>query len=550
MRCMRTHSSIGLLSALALFLAACSGAATPSAPAAAPTPAAPAAQATPKPAAPTGTQAAPTTNAQSGAAPTSSKDTLTIVFQANQGTLDPHFVATNQEMLIIRNVYNGLLKYKPDTTELTGDLATSWDGSQDGLSYTFKLRQDVEWQKGFGHFTANDVKASFDRLRAPETKSPFAGAISMLKDVQVVDDYTVRFNLSEPYAAFPQLLTDYRVGPIVNMKAVQQYGQDFAWNPIGTGPYQFESGTPKQQAVITANPTYFGPQPPIKRIVTRTIPDQNAQVVGLENGQYDMLLAAPDDPAVVDRLVKEGHTVNKFSRNLPEVLLMNLTVPPFDNLQVRQAIAYAVDRQQMIDLVWPGFGTPWYSPVPDGFVGTTTDVPRFEHDVNKAKQLLGDAGYPNGLDLTLNVYDTQKLASDVLVEQLKQVGIRATQEVLDQPTFIGRVVQNQGINFALHCCQRQPDADIILSDMFSPKYRGAIYISHADLEADLHAARVELDPAKRQQMYVDLQKKIINDVDMIPIAMLLDRSVSVSSLKGLPTKEAIWGFDFSRMYFQ
>ena len=536
---------LATLSVLAVFLAACGGAATPVNPTSAPAQAVSAQQPTPVAAKPSGA-AAPT----AATGQTSSKDTLTVVFQANQGTLDPHFAATNQEMLIIRNVYNGLLKYKPDTTELTGDLATSWDMSQDGLTYTFKLRQDVEWQKGFGHVTANDVKASFDRLRAPDTKSPFAPAISMLKDVQVVDDYTVKFNLNEPYAAFPQLLTDYRVGPIVNVKAVQQFGQDYAWNPIGTGPYQFESGTPKQEAVIVANPTYFGTQPAIKKIVTRTIPDQNAQVVGLENGQYDMLLAAPDDPAVVDRLVKEGYTLNKFSRNLPEVLLMNLTVPPFDNLKFRQAVAYAVDRQQMIDLAWPGFGTPWYSPVPDGFVGATTDVPHFDHDTAKAKQLLSDAGFPDGVDVTLNVYDTQKLASDVLVEQLKQVGIRATEEVLDQPTFIGRVVQNQGINFSLHCCQRQPDADIILSDMFSPKFRGAIYISHADLEADLAAARRELDPAKRQQMYVDLQKKIINDVDMIPIAMLMDRSVSVSSLKGLPTKEAIWGFDFSRMYFQ
>lgn len=101
----------------------------------------------------------------------SSKDTLTIVFQANQGTLNPHFAATNQEMLVIRNIYNGLLKYKPDSVEIAGDLATSWDVSADGLSYTFKLRPDVEWQKGFGHFTANDVKGSFDRLRAPETSS-------------------------------------------------------------------------------------------------------------------------------------------------------------------------------------------------------------------------------------------------------------------------------------------------------------------------------------------------------------------------------------------
>src|SRR5215831_14150801 len=373
--------------------AASSGAAQPtSAPAAAPKPTTGAASATGAPAAAAGTQPA---GAATGAAPASSKDTLTIVFQPNQGSLDPHFAATNQEMLIIRNLYNGLLKYKPDSMELTGDLATSWDASADGLTYTFKLRQDVEWQKGFGHFTANDVKASFDRVKSPETKSPFAGSIAMLKEVQVVDDDTVKFILSEPYAAFPQLLTDYRAGPIVNMKAVQQYGQDYAWNPIGTGPYQFESGIPKQEAIITANDKYVGTPPPIKRIVTRTIPDPNAQVVGLENGQYDMLLIAPDDPAVVDRLVKEGYVQTKFSRNLPEVLLMNITVPPFDNLQVRQAIAYAVDRQQIIDLAYPGYGRPWYSPVPDGFVGTSTDVPHMEHDTAKAKQLLADAGFPN-----------------------------------------------------------------------------------------------------------------------------------------------------------
>jgi ABC-type transport system substrate-binding protein len=122
--------------------------------------------------------------------------------------------------------------------------------------------------------------------------------------------------------------------------------------------------------------------------------------------------------------------------------------------------------------------------------------------------------------------------------------------VLDQPTFIGRVVQDKGINFAAHCCQRQPDADIILSDMFSPKLRGAIYVSHADLEADLAAARKELDPTKRQQMYVDLQKKIMDDVLMVPLAMLNDRSMVVSSLKGMPTLEAIWGLDLTRLYFQ
>ncbi len=536
--------SLGVVIALTL-LAACGGTA-PSTPAAAPA-AAPAATTASKPAAPAAATA-PAAAAQPAAK--SGKDTLNIVFQANQGSLDPHFAATNQEMLVIRNIYNALLKYKPDSAELTGDLATSFDVSQDGLTYTFKLRQDVDWHKGFGHFTAADVKASFDRVKNPDTKSPFAGSIFMLKEVQVVDDYTVRMILNEPYAAFPHLLTDYRAGPIVNIKAVQQFGKDYDWNPVGTGPYQFESGVPKKEAILTANDKYFGGAPAIKRVVMQTVPDINAQVLGLENGQYDMLFLAPDDPVVVKRLEDKGFVRSLYSRNLPSQLLMNVTVKPFDDLRVRQAIAYAVDRQQYIDLALPGVAKPWYSPVPDGYSYVASDVPRYEKDIAKAKALLAEAGYPNGLDLTMNVYDVQKLASEVLAEQLKQAGIRVTLEVLDQPTFIGRVVQDQGINFAVHCCVRQPDPDIILSDMFSPKLRGAIYISHADLEPQLSVARRELDVKKREALYAELQKKIVQEVLEIPLAMVQDRSVHVSSLKGLPKLEALWGFDFTRFSFQ
>ncbi len=530
---------------LSLGLAACQ----PSQPAAQPTspPAPKAAESKPAAQPPAAATAAP---AAKPAAQQSSKDTITIVFQANQGTLDAHFAVTNQELLVTRNIYNSLLKYKPDTTELTGDLATRWDVSSDGLTYTFSLRQDVEWQKGFGHFTANDVKASFERVKSPETKSPFAGSVSMLKEVQVVDEYTAKLILSEPYAAFPHLLTNYRAGPIVNVKAVQQYGKDYDWNPVGTGPYQFESGIPKSEAIITAFDKHFGGAPPIKRVITRTVPDQNAQVVGLENGQYDMLWVAPDDPLVVKRLEDRGFVRTLFSRNLPNVLLMNVTVKPFDDLRVRQAIAYAIDRQPYIDLALPGAAKPWYSPVPEGYFAATSDVPRYAHDVSKAKALLAEAGYPSGLDVTMNVFDTMKLNSDVLAEQMKQAGIRITQEVLDQPTFIGRVVQDKGINFAVHCCVRQPDPDIILSDMFSPKYRGAIYVSHADLESDLAVARRELDPKKREQMYIDLQKKIVSEALIIPLAMVNDRSMQGSSLKGMPSLEPIWGIDLTRLYVQ
>src|SRR5207237_10445611 len=184
---------------------------------------------------------------------------------------------------------------------------------------------------------------------APETKSPFAGAISMLQEVQVVDDYTVKFILSQPYAAFPHLLTNYRDGPIINVKAVQQFGKDYDWNRVGTGPYQFESGVPKQEAIGTAFDKYYGGVAPIKRVVTRTIPDINAQVVGLENGQYDMMYVAPEDPAVVKRLTDKGFVSSKFRRNLHEVMLMDITVKHFNVFVVRDDTAYVIEVRNIRD---------------------------------------------------------------------------------------------------------------------------------------------------------------------------------------------------------
>jgi peptide/nickel transport system substrate-binding protein len=550
---------VGVLTALLVLLTACQSAApsaqptsqpagATSAPAAATKPAEskPAAvpTAAPPPAAAPAAAAAP-----KPAAKTSSKDTLTIAACCIQSTLDPHFVATTTDTLFMRNIYNSLVRYKPDSTEIVPDLATGWEVSPDGLTYTFKLRQDVEWHKGYGKFTANDVKASFERLLSPETKSPFAGSMSMLKEVQVVDDSTVKLLLSVPYAGFLHLLTPYRAGPIVNAKAVKDFGTEFAWNPVGTGPFTFESRVPNRETVIVANDKYFGGAPPIKKIVFKTIPDPNAQVLGLENGEFDLLYSAPEDKAVVDRLKGRGFVESVFSRNLPNILHMNVTTKPWDDVRVRRAVAHAIDRQQLIDLARGGYGEPLYSPIPMGYFGHSEDVPRYEKDINKAKQLLAEAGYPNGVDVVMTNYDTMVQSGEVIMEQIKQAGFRVTEEKLDQPTFIGRVIKNEGINFTIHCCVRQPDPDIWLTDALTPK-GGAIYISRYDLEKDLEPARRELDPKKREQLYLEIQRKIMTDLPILPLIMQAERMVHTSKLKGMPTLEPIWGLDLPRLYFE
>jgi peptide/nickel transport system substrate-binding protein len=476
------------------------------------------------------------------------KDTLTIVAGPNQATLDPHFAITTQDVLFTRNIHNALIKFKPNSIEFEPDLATSWTVSRDGLEYTFKLRRDVEWQKGYGHFTAADVKASFERLLDPATKSPFTGSMRMLKEAQVADDYTVKLILKEPYAGFLYLLTPYRAGPIVNARAAREKGAGFAWDPVGTGPYVFESRVPNREGVLRANEKYFGGAPAIKKVVFKTVVDPNAQVLGLESGEYDLVFSQLRERAVVDRLKRNGFKETLVHRNLPQVLMMNVTVKPFDNLKVRQAIAHAIDRKQLIDLAYNGVGEPWYSPVPKGYPYATENVPRYEHDLAKARQLLAEAGYGSGLELTMINYDENKLGGEVLAEQLKPVGIKLGLEVLDQPTWLGRMFRNQGINFAIHCCVRQPDPDIWLTDAFTPT-GGALTVTKYNLEADLIPARRELDPKKREQMYHEIQRKIMRDAPMVPLMMRPESMIHVSRLQGMPSLEPIWGLDLTRLTF-
>ena len=172
------------------------------------------------------------------------KDTLNVVGATHQATLDPHFAITTQDLIFTRNIYNALVKFKPNSIEFEPDLATSWTVSRDGLEYTFKLRRDVEWHKGYGKLTAADVKGSFDRLLDPATKSPFAGSMRMLKEAVVVDDATVKLVLKEPYAGFLYLLTPYRAGPIVNARAVTEKGAGYAWDPSGPGRTSSRAASP------------------------------------------------------------------------------------------------------------------------------------------------------------------------------------------------------------------------------------------------------------------------------------------------------------------
>jgi peptide/nickel transport system substrate-binding protein/oligopeptide transport system substrate-binding protein len=472
-------------------------------------------------------------------------------------SLDPALSTDVPTGRAVSYLFDGLTRFTADA-KLEPGLAERWEVSPDGRVYTFYLRRGVHFQNGTP-LRASQVVRSFERVLNPATKGgrgwplyPIAGARAYadgkaraISGLAAPDDSTLRITLDTALAIFPKLLA-MPVASIVPDSTPADFGE----HPVGTGPWKLAEWKHDDYILLAKNPSYWGGAAKTDSLMVRIIPESSTAVAEFESGNVDLLYVPEAETQRWERTDEKKALLMSAPALRLWYVAINTTRGPLKDARVRQALNYAVDVQSLIDTLFHGLGTRQASPILANALGFDPTVTPYEYNPDLARQLLADAGYPNGLDVTLNVYDTQKLASDVLSEQLKQVGIRVTEEVLDQPTFIGRVVQNQGINFALHCCVRQPDPDIILSDMFSPKLRGAIYISHADLEADLAAARKELDTTKRAQLYADLQKKIMQDVLEVPLAMVQDRSVHISSLKGMPTLEALWGLDLTRLYFQ
>ncbi len=262
--------------------------ASPTAAPAAPT----AVPAKPTAAAPAPTAAATVAPAATVAAvPTGGNRPSLRVRAAGDGTtLDPAFFSLFFDYQVVNNVYSALLRYKPGTAELMPDLATNWEVSPDGRTYTFRLRQGVRWHKGFGEFTSADVKYSIERIMDPATKSIWAARYSGVERVATPDPYTVTVSLKEPDAYFLSKVSTYREGFIVNQKAVAQFGQDYARNPIGTGPFVFNRWTPKTEIVLDPNDEYYGGAPKVGQVTFKVLPEPATAQAAFEKGGVPRLL--------------------------------------------------------------------------------------------------------------------------------------------------------------------------------------------------------------------------------------------------------------------
>jgi peptide/nickel transport system substrate-binding protein len=480
---------------------------------------------------------------------------ITIGDYSTLRTLDPPFTGMAQDIMICRGIYQGLLRYKFNTSEIEGELAKSWTISKDGLVYTFKLRDDVQWHKGFGKFTARDVKYTFDRLMDPKTGAPTRSEVALdIKDVKVIDDYTVEFHLQSPSAPFLHKLVGPRGTGIVNQKAVEKFGKDYARNPIGTGPFIFDSWT-REQCVLLANKDFQqreGP-PKVDKIVYKIIPDPDTVVLALQKGEIDMIWVIPREKAVVERILASGCKVTYSKRPAFQNLFMNNKKKPFDDIRVRRAVAYAIDKDALVTHVFGGMAERLDSPVPKGFFGhDEKGIPRYDYNPEKAKALLAEAGYPKGFEVVLDTFQSPSYLplATALVDQLRKVNINVKLAVTDQATWWGKLSKGT-TDFTLILPSLQPDADFPMmrhyhTSAFSPWLNVCNYDKIDDL---IEKARKERDEKKRLEYYYQIQKKFMEDIPGIPLMMMIYPIPYKSNIAGVADKDFIWGIDLYPLHF-
>jgi peptide/nickel transport system substrate-binding protein len=442
------------------------------------------------------------------------------------GSLDPTLNWTSAEVAVVTVVMEGLVSYPPGiiNTDFQPALAESWDVSEDGKAYTFKLRKGVKWHGDFGEFTSADVKFTLDRCMDPKV-SPWAPNFRNVESVEAVDDYTVRIRLKTADPFFLSLLaTDTEsVGLMVSKKAFETRGADaMRQNPIGTGPFAFHEYAPKDKIVMVRHDAYWAGKPKLGEVVIRFMPSSAARELALGTGEIDSMRAALDGQ-VVKRLAAQGYAIDIKGPEINWWLHINTRIKPLDDIRVRQAISHAVNSadvqlllgdvatvpEQMVGPAYFGAASP----------GDFTPEEKWGHDPDKAKALLKQAGFPNGfpLKMIISERDDYRQMMTLMQEQLKEVGINLELEKVDHAYYHGQNVKH--VNpLVLFGDITYPNTEILLTRAFrTGAMRNFSGWNSPEFDAllDKITATPTLEP--RVPLLVEAQKRVADQFVLRPV---------------------------------
>ncbi len=441
-------------------------------------------------------------------------------------SLDPHMSTKTQDKVIFPWIFNGLVRFKPGTADLNTiepDLAESWDVSADQLVWTFKLRKGVQFHGGYGEFTADDVVFSLNKAAEKTTSSAYK-EYSAVKSIVAKDPYTVVVTLSEKVPFFLGAVVDYHGGYILSKKAWEALGDQAPMHPIGTGPFAFSDYQSKRFVELKANENYFRGKPMIDKIVYRYMSDDATRELAFDKKEIDLYTGRREEMWVQAQKAKKNSVVDVFGLGELRNLHLNTSMKPLDDIRVRQAIAYAVNREELVTFIGPSVSRAANAVVPEGYLGHANAATLYPHDVEKAKALLKEAGYPDGLTIkaVITNLDSLRLPMIVVQEQLRLAGINLDLQVVEHSAFHKLIRQNES-GVVLYGASRFPVADVyltqfFLSDAIVGTPTAVTNFSHCRVaDAEINSAKTETDLNKQIQLWNTAQDKIQKDVYAIPL---------------------------------
>ena len=473
-------------------------------------------------------------------------DTLNIALTKELETLDRYFNTAREGIIFARHVYDNLLYRDPETYEYKGLLAKSYKW-EDNLTLAIELRQGVKFHNG-QEMTADDVVATIGFAANPENKVKTQRYSNWIKEVVKVDKYNVKILLNEPFPAALEFLSG--ANPIYPKDYYAEVGPTgFGVKPIGTGPYKLAEVDPGKKIVLVRNEDYFADspkgKPAIGKIVWRTLPEVNTQLAELMTGGLDWIYLVPPDQAaqlagrdnltvIAAETMRIGYlTFDAANRAEKEHGMDN----PFKHLKVRQAVSHAINREAIAKNLVGGNSRAIFSPCYPSQVGCTQEVTTYPYDPAKAKALLAEAGYPDGFEIEFYAYRDRPLA-EAMVGDLKAVGIDAKLVMMQYAAL--REKQRAGktpVEFLTWGSYSINDVSAIVSHFF--EFEADDMAMDEEVRDWLKAADIEIDEAKRKDLYAKAIKKIAANAYWAPMFTYVSNNCFTKELYFTPYPDAV-----------
>jgi glutathione transport system substrate-binding protein len=462
------------------------------------------------------------------AAPALAAKDVVVAVASNFTTLDPYDANDTLSQAVAKSFYQGLFGLDKDM-KLQNVLAESYTVSDDGLVYTIKLRQGVKFQDGTD-FNAEAVKANLDRASNADNKLKRYNLYKNIAKTDAVDATTVKVTLKEPFSAFINILA-HPATAMISPKALAQYGKEIGFLPVGTGPYSLETWNQTDFVKVKKNPDYWQKGlPKLDSITWRPVVDNNTRAAMLQTGEAQFAFPIPYEQAAL--LEKNSKLELVASPSIMQrYISLNVTQKPFDNPKVREAINYAINRQALVKVAFAGYATPATGIVPPT-LAYAQSYPAWKYDPAKARELLKEAGFPNGFSTTLWSSHNHSTAQKVLQftqQQLAQVGIKAQLTAMDAGQRAAEVEakgqKESGVRmFYTGWSASTGEADWALSPLFAsqnwpPTLFNTAFYSNPQVDKDLVDALKTTNSEEKARLYKDAQDTIWKESPWVPLVV-------------------------------